>query len=129
MINKYKNLHLGLSAAVVIAAGLIYGANPGGSYPYIFNFAIDDLELQNIFRAIMGLYMGFAAYWIVGIRNAKYWVGATISNIVFMGGLALGRLVSLFLDGISTIWLIGMLLELFMMVWGIYNLKVQKPSD
>ena len=77
----------------------------------------------------MGLYLAFAAYWIVGIRNAKYWEGATISNIVFMGGLALGRLVSTLLDGVSTLWLVGLILELFMMVWGIYNLKVIKASD
>ena len=129
MNSDFKNLHLGLSAAVVVVAGLFYGANPEGTIPYIFSFTVDHLELKNIFRAIMGLYLGFAAYWIAGIRNAKYWEGATISNIVFMGGLALGRLVSALLDGISVIWVVGLILELFMMVWGIYNLRVLKSSD
>ena len=129
MLTKYKNLHLGLSAAVVVAAALFYGMVPERSIPYIFSFAMDDPELKNIFRAIMGLYLGFAVYWIIGIRNVKYWEGATMSNIVFMGGLGLGRLLSTFLDGVSTIWLTGLILELLMMVWGILNLrKVNKTK-
>ena len=130
MNSKYKNLHLALSAAVVVAAGLFYGANPEGSIPHIFSFTVDDLELKNIFRAIMGLYLGFAAYWIIGIWNAKYWEGATISNIIFMGGIAFGRILGTVLDGFSIIWVIGLLLELFMMAWGIYNLTTlihEKP--
>ena len=123
---KYKNLHLGLSAIVVVIAGLFYGLNPEGLLPYMFNFGIEDPELKNIFRAIMGLYLGFAAYWIIGVRKDRYWEGATISNIVFMGGLALGRLASAFLDGTSTLWVTGMLLEFIMMLWGIYNLKLAK---
>ena len=123
MITKYKNLHLGLSAAVVIAAGLFYGLNPEKFLPYVFNFGIEDMELKNIFRAIMGLYLGLAFYWITGIRNEKHWEGATISNVLFMGGIAFGRILSTVLDGISTIWVIGLLLELLMMVWGIYNLR------
>ena len=129
MNRKYKNLHLGLSAAVVIVAALLYGANPEWSIPYVFGFDVEALELKNIFRAIMGLYLGLAAYWIAGIRNVKYWEGATISNIVFMGGLALGRLISTVLDGVSIIWVIGLLLELFMMVWGIYNLRFAKNEE
>ena len=126
MITKYKNLHLGLSAAVVIAAGLFYGLNPERTLPFLFSFPIDDVELVNVFRAIMGLYLGLAIYWIIGIRNAKHWEGATISNVLFMGGIAFGRFLSTVLDGISTIWVIGLLLELFMMVWGIYNLRFAK---
>ena len=123
MNRTYRNLHLGISAAVVITAGLIYGTNPEKFLPHIFNFRVEELELKNIFRAIMGVYLGFATYWIIGIIKAKYWQGATISNIVFMGGLALGRFISTMLDGISIQWLIALILELFMMVWGIYNLS------
>ncbi len=119
----HKNVHLGLSAIIVFLAALIYGANPNVILPFFFDFEVYNLELKNVFRAIMGLYMGFAIYWVVGIFKSEHWKGATISNIVFMGGLAFGRLVSLLFDGISNPYAIGMLLEFGMLCWGIYNLK------
>ncbi len=118
-----KNLHLGLSATIVFVVALIYGANPNKILPLIFEFNVENLELKNIFRAIMGLYMGFAIYWVIGIKKTEYWKRATISNIIFMGGLAFGRLVSTIFDGISIQYSIGLILELIVMIWGIYNLK------
>lgn len=121
-----KNLHLGLSAVVVFVAALVYGANPSKILPLFFEFNVDNLELKNIFRSIMGLYIGFAIYWGIGVRKPQYWRSATISNIVFMGGLAIGRLISTIFDGISTQYFIGLILEFLMMVWGMYNLKKEK---
>ncbi len=118
-----KNLHLALSSVVVFGAALLYGSNPSKILPLFFDFNVDNLELKNIFRAIMGLYIGFAVYWIVGITKSEYWRTATISNVIFMAGLAFGRIVSTILDGISIQYSIGLVLELIVMVWGIYNLK------
>ncbi|MEM8764847.1 MAG: DUF4345 domain-containing protein [Bacteroidota bacterium] len=116
-------LHLGISALVVIFAAIVYGGAPKTLLPIFFDFRLENLELKNIFRAIMGLYIAFACYWLWALKQPKYWKGATLSNILFMGGLALGRLLSLIIDGVSVQYTIGMLLEFFMMVWGIYNLK------
>ena len=118
-----KNLHLTVSAIVVFAAAFVYGANPGKILPLIFDFRVDNLELKNIFRAIMGLYMGFAIFWIIGIRKPIYWKSATLSNVVFMGGLAFGRLVSTALDGVSLQYTVGLFLEILIMLWGIWNLR------
>ncbi|MCK8522980.1 DUF4345 domain-containing protein [Aquimarina sp. D1M17] len=126
--NKYKNSHLALSAIVVFSVSLIYGANPNKILPLFFDFRVDNLELKNIFRAIMGLYMGFAIYWVVGIKKPEYWKGATLSNVIFMGGLVFGRLVSTALDGISVQYTIGLFLEVLVMFWGIYNLKKDKQA-
>jgi len=108
---------------VVFSVALIYGGNPSKILPLIFDFQVENLELKNIFRAIMGLYMGFAVYWMIGVRYPKHWEAATISNVIFMGGLAFGRLVSTLFDGVSPQYTIGLFLELMVMVWGIYNLK------
>ncbi len=108
---------------VVIGASFVYGGNPSKFMPWVFGFEVDNLELKNIFRAIMGLYLGFAVYWIIGIRNPKHWRNATITNIIFMGGLAFGRVISTLVDGISTPYSIGLVLEAIMMCWGWYNLK------
>ena len=120
---KNKYLQLLLSTIIVFVVSFIYGGHPEKWLPTIFNFEVQNLELKNIFRAIMGLYLAFALYWALGIKNERYWAGATISNIVFMGGLAFGRLISTLFDGWSTQFGIGMVLEFFMMLWGIWNLK------
>ncbi len=118
-----KHLHLALSSIVVIMAALVYGSSPQKLLPLVFDFSIDNLELKNIFKAVMGLYMAFAIYWIVGIFKQEHWRHATLSNILFMGGLAFGRIISLVIDGISTPFTIGLILELLVMIWGFFNLK------
>ena len=52
-----KNLQLGISAGVVIAAGLVYGFNPKGVLGILLEIQVTDLELRNIFKAVMGLYL------------------------------------------------------------------------
>jgi len=120
---KYKNLQLTLSAIVVISISFVYGGNPSVFLPYVFGFDVIDIDLKNIFRAIMGLYLAISCFWIYGIRNKNYWESATLVNILFMGGLALGRLVSTILDGISPQFVVGFILEFIFMLWGIYNLR------
>ena len=117
-----KNLQLGISAGVVIAAGLVYGFNPKGVLGLLLEIQVTDLELRNIFKAVMGLYLAFGIFWIIGLLNTSYWKIATLSNVFFMGGLAFGRGVSLILDGMSIHFAVAMVLELVMMIWGLYNL-------
>ncbi len=120
---KSKNIQLLISALVVAGAALAYGVQPDILMPYLFGFEVGDRELLNIFRAIMGLYLGFAGYWLLGIRKDTHWRAATRSNVIFMGGLGLGRALSLLLDGFSPQYGIGMILEFSMMAWGIRNLR------
>lgn len=118
-----KKLHLVLSSFIVILVGFIYGVNPGEILSYVFGFEVESLELKNIFRASMGLYLAIGIFWIVGILKPKYWQTATLTNIIFMGGLAFGRIVSTVFDGVSPQFTVGLVLELFFMFWGIYNLN------
>ena len=92
--------------------------------PLLFGFKVDAINLANIFRAMMGLYLGMSVIWIMGIIKSKLWVTATITNITFMGGLMLGRLVSMVIDGVPGVYfLIGIVLELVLALWGLKNLK------
>ncbi|WP_310555406.1 DUF4345 domain-containing protein [Flavobacterium sp.] len=125
-IFKVKNLHLGLSSFTVIGVGLSYGISPNEILPFFFDFKVESVDLNNVFRAIMGLYLGLAIYWIIGIFKPKNWQNATLIVIIFMGGLALGRIISIMLDGIPSLpFSIGTLLEIIFMIWGIRNLKTE----
>ena len=118
-----KNLHLIISVAIVAPVGLIYGVKPN----FLFEVSLQSPDEFSIFKAIMGLYLGFSFFWILGIFQKHFWKAATISNMIFMLGLAIGRLLSFFLDGLpSTIFLIGTVGELVLGVYAYYQLAEDK---
>jgi len=118
-----KNLHLALSAAIVLSMAFVYGAHPSVILLEIFGFEVRDLELKNIFRAVMGMYLAFGGYWVYGIFKPNHWRSATLTNVLFMGGLAGGRLISTILDGWSPQYGSGMIAEAVLLWWGIWNLR------
>ena len=123
-IYKLKNLHLSISSLTVIGVGLAYGISPSQILPFYFDFKVESVDLNNVFRALMGLYLALAIYWIFGILKTEYWKNATLINVIFMGGLASGRIISILFDGIPSLpFSIGTILEILFMFWGIKNLK------
>ncbi|MEM1328594.1 MAG: DUF4345 domain-containing protein [Bacteroidota bacterium] len=118
-----KNLHLLSSAIIIITVGLIYGLHPSLILPRLFDFEVENTHLKNIFRAIMGLYLAMGGLWLMGIKKSEFWRAVTLTNVVFVGGLAFGRIVSTIFDGFSLQFTIGLVAELLLMIWGIYNLK------
>jgi hypothetical protein len=122
-----KDLHLIVSTIFIVPIALVYGLYPERTLSELFDIKVETINLATIFRAMMGLYLGVSAVWIIGILKPKFWMTATITNIVFMGGLAAGRLLSLLLDGVPSIYfLAGLLLELSFAFWGVKNLKKYK---
>ncbi|MDF0717151.1 DUF4345 domain-containing protein [Muricauda sp. 334s03] len=117
-----KNLQLIVSSIVSITVGSIYGIFPHVVFARITGFEIQSLELSNVFRAIMGLYIAFGFFFIVATRNPKYWVTATLLSILFTGGLAFGRVASTMIDGVSMIFTVALIIEFTIMFWGIGNL-------
>ena len=121
---KIKNIHLIVTSFTVIGVGLTYGICPNKILPYFFDFKVESIDLNHVFRAIMGLYLGLAIYWIIGVFKDEYWKNATITSAIFMGGLAFGRIISIVFDGIPSIpFLIGTVLEVIFMIWAIWSLK------
>jgi len=120
-----KNLHLILSSLIILIVAFTYGLLPEKSIRFLLGFNSTDINLKQVFRANMGLYLGNTALWISGILQTKLWFSATLSSMVFFGGLALGRLIGILTDGIPAahFW-IGMLVECILFVWAIVNLRI-----
>lgn len=131
MLTKKKNLHLVISAIIIIVVALAYGLFPNTMLPILFDFKVESVDLNNVFRATMGLYTGMVALWVMGIFKPFLWRTATISNVFFMVGLASGRIISLLVDGVpSTSFSAGLALELALGLWGISNLnKYRSTAD
>ena len=117
---KISNLHLSISSIIVFPGAIIYGFQSD----LLFNAPISTMDQATIFKAIMGLYLGFGSLWIIGIYKLDYWKIATISNMVFMLGLGFGRIISLLFDGIpSTIFVLGLFGELILGFYALFQLK------
>ena len=126
---KWKNLHLTVSAIVVILVGLSYGICPGKVLPLFVDLKVESIDVKNLLRAMMGLYLALAAYWLLGIFKPVYWYSATVICTLFMGGLGLGRIIGIVLDGLPSLtFIMGMVLEATSMFWGLTNLRKAKGA-
>lgn len=121
-----KNLNLLLSGLIMIVAGVVYGGHPTYLMPGLLNFNVEALELKNMLRAVMGIYIGIGSYWLLGAFKPNLWSGATLSNVLFMGGISFGRIVSTVFDGVSMLLTPALFLELLFFGWGLYNIKKYK---
>ncbi|TXD82681.1 DUF4345 domain-containing protein [Subsaximicrobium wynnwilliamsii] len=116
-INK---IHLIISACIVVPIAFVYGFNPGLS----FDMSLETIDEHNFYKAIMGLYLGFSALWILGVFKNQYLKTAVITNLIFMLGLGFGRIISILMDGIPTSgYVFGTVAELFLGFYGLWVLK------
>jgi len=58
-----------------------------------------DTNSAHILRAIMCLYLALGLFWLHSAFNEAYRNAALLTVVVFTGGLAIGRIVSLLADG------------------------------
>lgn len=122
-----RNLHLSISALIVIPAAFMYGFDPERFLPYMLDIEAFPIDLKNVFRAIMCLYLGMAGIWILGMLNSAYWRSSTVLLIVFMACLAAGRIISVIFDGPpSLIFELGIFGELLLAAFGIWQLRLFK---
>ena len=116
--------YLIFSAAGLSGVALSYGVAPAAVLPKVLDLTVEGTDLTHILRAIMGLYLGMIALWVLGAFRSNFTRAAVIAEIAFMFGLALGRVLSIILDGVPSIILIGYtVVEIMMGLWGILILK------
>ena len=105
---------------IVVPVAFFYGINPAN----LIDVDVNTIDEHNLFKAIMGLYLGFSILWGIGVFKQEYFKPALISNVIFMLGLGFGRVVSILIDGMpSTGYFLGTLGELFLGFYGIWVLK------
>lgn len=115
-----SKIHLIISVLVVVPVAVIYGFSSN----LIFDISPETVDEANFLKAIMGLYFGFSVIWLLGIFRAGYLKLALLTNIVFMLGLGLGRLLSLFVDGTPTLaYQFGTFAEILLGVYGFWVLR------
>lgn len=117
-----KNVHLLISIFIVVPTAIIYGSP--SILPQHLDIQANTIDLSNMLRAVMCLYLGISLVWILGVWKEKYWKIATQLNILFMLTLAIGRALGMLLDGLPTGgYIFGVFAELIIGLYSIYQLK------
>jgi len=118
----FRNLHLLISISIVLPTGIIYGSP--SILPEQLDIQVNTIDLANMLKANMCLYIGISAIWILGIWKTEYWKPATELNILFMLTLATGRALSMIMDGLPTGgYIFGIIAEFALGIYSIYQLK------
>lgn len=121
---KSESFFLIFVAAGVFPVALTYGVNPQVTLAYLYDIEVNSANLSNIFRAIMGLYIALNVFWIIGAFKKTLLLPAMWSLTIFMTGIGLGRMLSLFIDGIPyPAFIIYMLLEFIFAIFGFFFIK------
>jgi len=109
---------------------LSYGVAPAALLPKVLDLTVEGTDLTHVFRAIMGLYLGMIGLWIVGAFRSSLSRAAVIAEVFFMLGLAFGRVVSIIIDGVPSVLLIGYtVVEIALGSWGILILRKLSTSQ
>jgi Domain of unknown function (DUF4345) len=80
--------------AFLFPVALSYGVDPAASLPKFMNFTVEGTDETHIFRALMGLFL--AAF------TPEWQHVAVIWAVFFAYSLALGRMLSLIVDGMPS---------------------------
>jgi hypothetical protein len=118
------------SAAGLIVVALSYGVAPAAVLPKALDLSVEGTDLTHIFRAYMGLYLGMIVLWVVGAFRSSFTRAAVIAEVLFMCGGALGRVLSIIVDGVPSVLLLGYtVVEIAMAFWGILILQKFSPTQ
>ena len=123
-----KNLHLLISLSIVVPTAIIYGSP--SILPEYLNIKVNTVDFSNMLKAIMCLYLGISFVWILGIWKTEYWKIATQLNILFMLSLAIGRALSMLMDGFPTGgYIFGIIAEFVLGFYSIFQFKKYNRNE
>lgn len=116
-----------VAAIGLFPLALSYGLIPSVTLPYMLGFSVEAIDLIHVFRAIMGFYLASITFWIAGALIASLTRSALWSLLIFMGGLATGRAISLPLDGVPNfVFLFSFIAEITFATLAAIRLKINK---
>lgn len=107
---------------IVMPTALIYGTPSMLSHQ--LDIEVNTIDLANMLKATMALYLGCSFIWLLGILKHGYWIFATALNIIFMLTLSAGRGWSMVVDGCPTRgYVFGIVAEFTIGIYAVYQLK------
>lgn len=96
---QIKRAFLIFAFVAVAIFGLLYGISPKWYAATFLGITDLNVNIAHILRALAGLYLALAAFWLYAAFHDKNEDAGILVAILFAGGLAAGRCVSLIADG------------------------------
>ena len=123
-VDKLQKTLLLTVAIGLIPIALSYGLIPKKSLSYLFDISVSEINLVHILRAVMGLYLAMILFWFAGAFKIHLRQAALYSLVIFMFGLAAGRILSFIMDGVPNwLLLVYLVLELGFGIFGLVLIK------
>ena len=92
-------LFLLVAGVFLFPVALSYGVDPAATLPKFMNITVEGTDQTHIFRALMGLYLGMVTFCIIAAFTPEWRHVAVIWAVFFAYSLAIGRIISLIVDG------------------------------
>lgn len=109
--NRLMQAYLLFVAVALVPVALSYGIDPARVLPQFLNITVEGVDQTQIFRALMCLYLGASVFWAIAAFKPEWQRPAVVWAVIFMFSLALGRVISLVVDGPAS-----RMLELYLVV-------------
>ena len=97
--SKLMRFYLLLIVFLIVPIALSYGLAPARTLPEVLDITVSGTDQTHVFRALMCLYLGAAAFWAIAAFTPSWQRTAVIWGIFFSFSLAIGRVLSLAVDG------------------------------
>ncbi len=81
---------------------LTYGVDPAATLPKFMNITVESTDQTHIFRALSCLYLGMVTFCIIAAFTPGWRRVAVIWAVFFALSLAIGRIISIIVDGMPS---------------------------
>lgn len=112
LLDRLQRLTLVVAVLVLLPIGASYALDPAHWLPRLMRVSVDSVDTANTMRSVGGFIFAFVALFALGAARQGLRRPALLALLCFTGGLSLGRIASLVLDGMpSTVPMIYLMLE------------------
>jgi hypothetical protein len=127
---KIMKLYLLVFALGLVPIALSYGVAPARILPHYLDITVRGTDQTQIFRAMMCLYLGVSLFFVMGAVRSAWRRPAVAFAAIFALSLALGRVISLVVDGPASRLLdIYLGLEIIFGALGLYLLARDRRNE
>jgi hypothetical protein len=128
-VEKMMKFFLLFMAVLIVPIALSYGIDPAAVLPKFLNIEVEGTDQTQIFRALMCLYLGASMFWAIAAFKPEWRRVAVIWAVIFALSLAVGRVISLVVDGPPSRLLdLYLVVEVLAGLWGI-ALLIREPKQ
>ena len=96
---RMMRAYLLLVAVLLVPIALSYGIAPAMVLPKFLNITVEGTDQTQIFRALMCLYLAASTFWAIAAFTRAWQRVAVVWAVFFALSLAIGRVISLVVDG------------------------------